>query len=1010
MIPATRRLYACWSAFLILLSAAAGRAASANVAWSVHAWQMDDGLPNNTVTSLAQTADGYLWVANPSKLARFDGVQFETFSPHAFGVNSSQGVRVLLCSRAGGLWLAMDHGAIVHANSGSARVLAEGLPALTPQTVVEDEDGSLWIAYNDGVVYRVKGNQARKFAEPEGLPEGPACSLARDKQGRIWFAKSGGADGQVGIFQEGQFHTLLHFGRAIIRLAAARGGGIWICSGSQLFKYNAAESPQELGSFLPKYASTKPRIVLEDSRGVIWIGTSDSGLFRCDGSEFENVPTSHPAITDLLEDHEGNLWVATSGGGLNRIQPRAVELEGTEKGLPYKAVVSLCEDTNGVLWAATQNGLLVCRKNGAWNQVATNAEWAGADVDCVAADHAGAIWIGTKDHAVYCLRDGHFTVVTATDGLASRTIRSLLVSSTGDLWMGGSTPTTLQCLRHGKVLSFDVPIRTRSIRAMAEDAAGNIWVGASGGGLLRIRQDVVTEELAAEVSVLPGDVSPVRSLCTTADGSLWIGYAGAGLGRLKNGRFARITAAQGLFDDHVSQIISDDQGWLWFGADHGIFKIKQAELDAVAEGKATRVRSTHYGRDQGLSSLQASFDAMPGAIRSRDNRLWIPMRTALAVINPMALREDSDPPAIVLRRVTLDERTIAAYGGVMPVQNAASLSLSRASLRLPPRHRRLEFDFTALNLSAPENVHFRYRLESFDDDWVEADTRRSATYPQLPAGSYRFHAAACSSDGLWNELEEPLAFVVTPFLWQTGWFRAVAIITFTLAVAAIVRYLSFRRLRFKLRTLEQQAALDKERTRIARDLHDDLGGSLTQVSLLLDKAQRDLTAPNSSVNGVKKCSSLVQQVARSVDEIIWAINPRNDTLRYLIDYISQFVVEFLHTASIRCRVELPDQIPDQTVSPEARHNLLLVVKETLNNIARHSRASEARLRVTADETQLSITIEDNGQGFDSSTHRSSADGLRNMRQRMEEIGGQCRIESKPEAGARVSFLYQYPHD
>jgi len=210
--------------------------------------------------------------------------------------------------------------------------------------------------------------------------------------------------------------------------------------------------------------------------------------------------------------------------------------------------------------------------------------------------------------------------------------------------------------------------------------------------------------------------------------------------------------------------------------------------------------------------------------------------------------------------------------------------------------------------------------------------------------------------------------------------------------------------------LEQQAALDKERTRIARDLHDDLGGSLTQVSLLLDRAQRNLPAPGPSGNGVQRCSTLVRQVARSVDEIIWAINPRNDTLRYLIDYISQFVVEFLHTASIRCRVDLPEQIPDQTVSPEARHNLLLVVKETLNNIARHSHANEARFSVTADKTQLTITIEDNGMGFDPSTSKASGDGLRNIRQRMEEIGGECQIESKPKAGTRAFFRYQYPHD
>ena len=569
----------------------------------MHAWQVDDGLPNNTLTSLAQTPDGFLWVANPTKLARFDGMPFESFSPHVFGVNSSESVHVLLRSREGGLWLAMQHGSIVHVNSGSARVFADDLPPLQPRALLEDDDHSLWIAYSDGSVYQLKNGKATSFSERDGLPPGPACSLARDSKGRVWFAKSGEGDGQVGVYRDGHFETLLRFDASIIRLAAARAGGVWICSGSELFKYKEGQKLEELGSFMPKSTNMKPKILLEDSSGVVWVSTSDSGLFRYARIELEDVPTSYPAIVDLLEDHEGNLWVATGGGGLNRVQPRAVELEGTEKGLPFEAVVSLCEDTNGVLWAATQNGLLVSRKNGIWSQVGTNADWAGADVDCVAADQTGAVWFGTRNHALYCLREGRYTAWTPSNGLPSLTIRSLMVSSNGDLWIGGSNPTTLQCLRHGKLLSFNVPPDARSIRAMTEDAAGNVWIGASGGVLLRINHDVVSEELAAETTVLPGDRSPIRSLCATPDGSLWIGYAGAGLGRLKDGRFKLITQEEGLYDDHVSQIISDGLGWLWFGADHGIFKIREQEAGRLRGGP----------RDQGaLNALRPR----PGVVES----------------------------------------------------------------------------------------------------------------------------------------------------------------------------------------------------------------------------------------------------------------------------------------------------------------------------------------------------------------------------------------------------------
>jgi signal transduction histidine kinase/ligand-binding sensor domain-containing protein len=986
--------YRCWVALSLLASTACVRAVSTDSKWALHVWQSDDGLPNNNVTSIAQTPDGYLWVANPFQLVRFDGVQFEAFSPTAFGANPNLGVHVLLKSSDRGLWLAMDHGAVAYLKSGQARIYTNGLPDLSAQKLTESNHGVLWVTYNRGVVYQLLPGANACVTEQTGMPPGPACSLVNDGQGRLWFAKSGQGDAHVGLYRDGRFQTLLRLGPEIVRLAAARAGGVWVCSGNQLFKYNEGASLEERGAFSPERAGTRPKVVLEDSRGAVWVGTSDSGLFRYDGASFEKAPTSHPGINDLLEDREGNIWVGTSGGGLNRLRPRAVQLEEVEKSLPFESVTSLGEDTNHVLWAATQNGLLVRRTEGSWSTIGTNEGWPGGEASCVSADRFGAVWIGTRNRVLYRRQDEQFNRWDDKDGLVSRDVRGLLASSSGDVWIGGEVPKALQRLRDGQLSKFEVPAHARQIRAIVEDSAGDIWVGTSGGVLLRISHDVLTDETGR----LPGELMSIRCLYATPDGSLWIGRATGGLGRLRNGKYTRITGAQGLYDDHISQIVADEQDSLWFGADHGIFKIRRAELEALAEGKAARVRCRHYGRDDGLQSLQANFDASPGAIRTRDGRLWLSMRTALAVINPGELHESPRPPEVLPRRLFVDERPVAEYGGVMPVPAATNLPLASGKLRLAPKHRVLEFEFTALNLSAPENVHFRYRLDGFDDDWIECGQQRKATYPQLPAGDYQFRVAACNSHGTWYESDAPLSFAVAPFLWQTWTFRVGTLVAFTVLIAGAVRYVSFRRLRWQLRMVEQQAALDKERARIARDLHDDLGGSLTQVSLLLDRAQRDLNAPERAGKGVQQCSTLVGQVVKSVDEIIWAINPRNDTLRYVIDYISQFVVEFLHAANIRCRVDLPDLIPEQTVSPEARHNLLLVVKETLNNIARHSHATEVRFRVTVTEGEVSITVEDNGQGFQGIPDNACADGLRNMRQRMEEIGGEFGIESRPREG------------
>jgi signal transduction histidine kinase len=320
----------------------------------------------------------------------------------------------------------------------------------------------------------------------------------------------------------------------------------------------------------------------------------------------------------------------------------------------------------------------------------------------------------------------------------------------------------------------------------------------------------------------------------------------------------------------------------------------------------------------------------------------------------------------------------------------------------------LEFDFTDFHFSEPENLHFRYQLAGFDNDWIDAGAGRTANYSRLTARNYEFRVAACVGDGPWSETPAVLAFTVLPFFWQTWWFRIGALVLFTSSVIAVVRFISFQRLQVRMHLLEQRATLDRERTRIARDLHDDMGGSLNMVALTLDMTQNE-PGVGEPLNGkIQYCSTIVRQVAKAVDEIVWAINPRNDTLRYVVDYISQSAVEFLHTADIPCRVDLPDRLPEQMISPEARHNLLLAVKEALNNVVCHAQASEVRVSITVSERQIAIVVEDNGRGFECLPDNASCDGLRNMRQRMEEIGGQFELTSRPKAGTRVAFYYSWP--
>ncbi len=361
----------------------------------------------------------------------------------------------------------------------------------------------------------------------------------------------------------------------------------------------------------------------------------------------------------------------------------------------------------------------------------------------------------------------------------------------------------------------------------------------------------------------------------------------------------------------------------------------------------------------------------------------------------------------------MDDLTVAWYGGVLPLVlgpdgPVADLGAAEPKLQLRPGYGRLDIQFAAPTFAAPENVQFRYRLDGFDGDWVDAGTRHTASYLRLPAGNYGFELAACGSDGEWTQSATSLRLVVAPFFYQTWWFRAAALAGFTLAVAAIVRYLSFRRLHSQLRLLEAQAALHKERARIAKDIHDDLGANLTQIALLGELARQDRGEPDKAAAHIEKISGAARHSIKSLDEIVWAVNPRNDTLAQLIDYAGQFAVDHLRLAGIRCRLDFPGQPPPRELSADVRHNVFLVIKEALNNIVKHAGATEVWLRASATEDGLEMRIEDNGRGFAEAPEDALADGLRNMRQRLADIDGECRIASRPGAGTQITFRLPWP--
>ncbi len=989
-----------------------------NSPWFARAWQTDEGLPDNAVVGIAQTKDGFLWVATQGGLARFDGNQFRDFAPITeVGVPSGL-LHGLTVDRRDRLWVTKDGGVLAWVDQGrtTSLTLRGGSANARAVTPVEDGEGNMWAAYPavSNRLVRVRDGQVSYFGSDQGLPVGSTLQLACDKAGQLWFAT---AD-VLGVFRSGKF-VALGTVPGVQCIAAASSGGLWVGAGSRVMRFAEGVGAVPVGVLPASRANVNATVVLEDRANRLWVGTSGQGLFQRDGESFTSVAVSHREILSLAEDREGSVWVGTRGGGLNRLRPSVVESHEILSGLPFEAVRSVCQDQEGRLWAVARSGVVARQEGGVWTVLGASNGWTISDAMAVVADPKGGVWIGTHSDGLFLWRDGVVASFTTREGLAGNFARSLLAGTNGDLWIGTASSVGLHRLRAGKLRRFDLPAGSGLVRAMALDVTGTLWAGTAGGLLVRVKEDVLVDETAGSVPRL----QTIRCLHATEDGSLWIGYGGSGVGRLKAGQFTQFRAEQGISDDYISQILDDAIGRLWFAGNKGIFCLREKDFDDQAAGRREQLRPMIFGREEGLPALQASREAWPGTVRSRDGRLWIAMQTGLAAVHPEVIRR-SPPPPVVIEKISVDGHEVAAYDvasrklgstAVMP------LDLRRAEdtvLKIAPGGEQVAIEFTGLSFASPRNVAFRFKLEGLEPDWVEAGGRRAAYYSHLPPGKFRFHVIASDQDGNWSDPGAVLNIEVMPHFWQTWWFQIVAASGLLALVVGMVRYVGFRKLRVQVERAEHEGAIERERARIAKDIHDDLGASLTEITLLSELAQSGEGSAEEKQQDLQRIAARTRHLTRALDATVWAVNPRKDTLESLVTYTCIHVEEYLKSAGIRCRLEVPEHLPGQPVTAAVRHDAFLIVKEALHNVVKHAGATEVSLRIKAQDGGLTIEIEDNGIGFDPDAVDASRQqsngararqgcGLSNMRRRAEEMGGRFALRSAAGQGTRVELEIRF---
>lgn len=950
-------------------------------------WQDQHGLPQNGVLAVQRTRDGYLWLGTIEGVARFDGVRFVVFDNNNTPEFKSNQVLSLAEDRAGNLWLGAVSGGLTRHKDGQFRLYTtrDGLSNDAVRALLADRAGNLWIGTRGGGLNLFRNDRFTAYTTRDGLPGDQVQSLAEGRDGEIWIGTTKGlarfADGQFTAYttRDGLPHERIN---AIQRDSA---GTLWVATGGGLCRL-------EQGRFVtdgqPQHSAATA--LLEDRQQNLWIGTQGKGLFLRKNGRYTQYTVqdglSSDTVLALYQDPEGDIWVGTVDGGLCQLREGRFRVYATEEGLPHNFATAVFEDSQGSLWMGTNNGIGRLR-NG--HLTAYPAQPGRPENDSITEDRAGNIWLNTGGQLTQ-FRNGQFTRWT---GVPHEPVRILLGDRAGNLWI--STPGHgLARLRDGRFRSFDQRdgLGDNEVTAFYEGRSGQLWCGLRNGGISRYEPQSQRFTSWTTKDGLPGD--QVLALYEECEGSLWIGTNGGGLCRFKNGKFACCTVRDGLYDNRTFQLLSDtddDSGDLWISSNRGIFRTSLRELNDFAEGRSKTVTSFVYGVFDGMLSRECN-GASPGGWRTRDGRLWFPTVKGVVALDPK--QRNTQPTVVAIERVILDRVPL-------PTSDV---------IQIKPQQENLEIEYTGINWRRPPQIRFKYQLVGFNQDWVEAGTRRIAYFSNLPPGDYTFRVIADNGEGVWNTAAKTLRLTVLPPFYRTWWFLTLS----SLSVLGLL----FAAFKYRINQLEQRqaaqqefarqliASQEAERKRIAAELHDGLGQNLLVIK---NRALFGLLQPDDAPRSAAQLTDISTTASQAIDEvrqIAANLHPYQLDRLGLTKALTAMVRKVGAAAQldIACAIDKLDGL----LPPAAEINLYRIVQECLNNIVKHAAATEANVQLRRLPHTLQLTIEDNGRGFARTEARPSGFGLTGLAERALLLDGALHIASTPGQGTRITFTMPIP--